>query len=251
MKTSRVVVWFSCGSASAIALKLAVKKYGRKNINAVYCDTGSEHKSNAVFLKEIEDWVGIDVEILKHKRYVNIYDVFIHRRFIKGITGSPCTQLLKKRMREKYQKKDDIQIFGYTLDETVRANKFKERFPEVNEDFILIDQKLTKQECTGLIWRAGIKLPYMYELGYNHNNCIGCVKGGRGYWNKIRKDFPEEFEKMSQVEQIIGHSILRSNPPENKPIFLKDLDPNDGKYKEEPAITCGFDCELAYQDMEK
>ena len=34
-------------------------------------------------------------------------------------------------------------------------------------------------------------------MGYNNNNCIGCIKGGMGYWNKIRVDFPEVFEKRN------------------------------------------------------
>ena len=42
-----------------------------------------------------------------------------------------------------------------------------------------------------LIERAGLRLPEMYRLGYANANCVGCVKGGAGYWNKIRRDFPE------------------------------------------------------------
>ncbi len=38
---SRIVVWFSCGAASAVAAKLAVEKYN--NVMVVYCDTGGEH----------------------------------------------------------------------------------------------------------------------------------------------------------------------------------------------------------------
>ena len=43
----------------------------------------------------------------------------------------------------------------------------------------------------------------MYKLGYNNNNCIGCVKGGQAYWNKIRIDFPETFNKMAKLENLI------------------------------------------------
>ena len=52
----RAVVWFSCGAASAIAAKYAVKKY--ENCEVVYCDTGGEHPSNKQFLKDIEKWIG-------------------------------------------------------------------------------------------------------------------------------------------------------------------------------------------------
>jgi hypothetical protein len=36
---SRIVVWFSCGAASACAAKLAVDKYGHENTHVVYCNT--------------------------------------------------------------------------------------------------------------------------------------------------------------------------------------------------------------------
>ena len=45
-----------------------------------------------------------------------------------------------------------------------------------------------------MLQNAGIELPEMYKLGYQHNNCIGCVKSsGAGYWNKIKIDFPERY----------------------------------------------------------
>ena len=50
----------------------------------------------------------------------------------------------------------------------------------------------------------------MYRLGYQNNNCIGCVKGGKGYWNKIREDFPETFWEMSKAERFVGHSCIKN-----------------------------------------
>jgi hypothetical protein len=64
----------------------------------------------------------------------------------------------------------------------------------------------------------------MYKLGYNNNNCVGCVKGGMGYWNKIRKDFPEVFSSMAKLEREVGHSCLK--------IFLDELDPSRGNIKD-------------------
>ena len=50
--------------------------------------------------------------------------------------------------------------------------------------------------------------PLMYDLGYPNNNCIGCVKGGMGYWNHIRKDFPEVFEVgRSWKEKLVIQSL--------------------------------------------
>lgn len=61
----------------------------------------------------------------------------------------------------------------------------------------------------GMLWKAGIEIPAMYKMGYNNNNCIGCVKGGMGYWNKIRKDFPEVFNRMAVIEREVGATCLK------------------------------------------
>ena len=63
-----------------------------------------------------------------------------------------------------------------------------------------------KEVFGGISERLGIKRPIMYDLGYSNNNCIGCVKGGMGYWNKIREDFPEVFQARAKLEREIGRS---------------------------------------------
>jgi hypothetical protein len=61
-----------------------------------------------------------------------------------------------------------------------------------------------------------------------------------GYWNHIRKDFPEQFIKMAQVEREIGHAI---NKDKNGPVYLDELDPNRGNFKRDVPKDCGFTCE--------
>lgn len=71
---SRVLAWFSCGSASACAAKLAVEKYGDR-CEVLYCDTlAYEHPDNLRFLTDVERWVGKPVKILKSAEYSDIYD---------------------------------------------------------------------------------------------------------------------------------------------------------------------------------
>tara|TARA_R100001594_G_scaffold43128_1_gene75295 strand:- start:4603 stop:5385 length:783 start_codon:yes stop_codon:yes gene_type:complete len=248
---NRAVVWFSCGAASAIAAKMSVKKY-KGDCDVVYCDTGGEHNSNKKFLKDIEKWIGKDITILKNKKYNSHFDVFKDKKFFVKVGFAYCTIELKKKMRLEYQKADDIHIFGYTLEEKKRVERFNKNNPEILTDWILIENQVTKEDCLGILWRVGIELPEMYNLGYNHNNCIGCVKGGIGYWNKIKKDFPFDFNRMAKLEREVGHSILkhRSGEYKGQPLFLDKLRPNMGRYDEEPPISCSLSCGMIIGELE-
>ncbi len=87
----------------------------------------------------------------------------------------------------------------------------------------------------------------MYELGYSNNNCIGCVKGGMGYWNAIRKDFPKHFNKMAKLEREIGHSV---NKDKEGAVYLDELDPNRGNFIRDLPGDCGFTCEWEKVNMD-
>ena len=236
---NRVVSWFSCGAASAYATYLASKKYA--NIEAVYCRVKEEHPDNLVFLKQFEEKTGIKVEIIGYDSMdSSIYNVFRNRNFIKGPQGAPCTMILKKWVRQRYEKPTDLQIFGYTVEEQNRIDRFIDSNNHVNTDFILADQGITKQECMDWLLEMGFDMPTMYKLGYPNNNCVGCVKGGMGYWNAIRVDFPDAFDRMAKLEREIGHAV---NKDSNGPVYLDELDPSRGNFKRDVPADCGFTCE--------
>lgn len=245
MNESRVVVWFSAGAASAVAAKLTLAKYGHNRVVLAYTNPGSEHPDNARFLDECEKWFEHPVLRLKSKKYNDTWEVWEKRRFIVGPAGALCTTELKKKVRYDFQLPDDIQIFGYTCEEVNRADRFREQNPGVDLATPLIEQGLTKSDCLAMIERAGIDLPVMYKLGYRNNNCIGCPKGGMGYWNKIRRDFPDVFNRMAGIERELNASCLRD--PSGS-VFLDELDPNRGNHQEEPNFECSLTCVIAEQE---
>ncbi len=60
---SRVLCWFSCGAASAVATKLAIETYGDR-CEVLYCDTLKyEHPDNARFMADVQNWVGKEIKI--------------------------------------------------------------------------------------------------------------------------------------------------------------------------------------------
>jgi len=250
--SKKYVCWWSAGVTSAIATHYALEKYGHENVDIYYFVTGSEHPDNKRFIKDCENWYGKNIIQVQSIKYKNHIDVALKTRWINGPSGARCTLELKKEMRFFIEKHChyDHQIMGFEFEprEIERAIKFKREYPDTNPVFPLIDEKLTKAECLYLLEKQGIEKPEMYKLGYHNNNCIGCFKGGMGYWNKIRKDFPEWFMKIAEMERSIGASCLKDKAGR---VYLDELDPNRGRHSGEIMPECGVFCPVESVPMFK
>jgi hypothetical protein len=245
---SRLVCWFSCGAASAVATKLKiVENAGRLPLVVARCIVREEHPDNDRFAADCGRWFGVPITNMIAEKYDgSIYEVFRKRSYISGIEGAPCTLELKKEVRRKFQKPTDHHVFGYCAEELDRFDRFLDANNIVAAS-PLIDRGLTHSDCLAMIERAGIELPTMYKLGYKHNNCIGCCKStGQGYWNKIRADFPEQFERMAEVSRRLGARMIRINDERR---FLDEIEPGAGNYQDEPEIQCGIFCEMASSEI--
>jgi hypothetical protein len=236
---SRYVAWFSCGAASAVAAKMAVERWPETVV--VYCDTSrDEHPDNARFFGEVERWLGTTIQRLGSE-YASIEDVFERTRYMAGIAGARCTVEMKKAPRFRFQRPDDVHVFGFTADEGKRIHDFEMRNPELDLEWVLRDGGVTKQRCYGMLAGAGIELPAMYRLGYKNNNCIGCVKAtSPAYWAKVREDFPEVFARRASQSRELGVRLTRV---QGARIFLDELptDESFGRYPMED-ISCGPEC---------
>ena len=238
--STRVVSWFSCGAASAVASKLACEQYGDRCV-VVYCDTmASEHPDNARFFRDVEEWIGQPIMKVKSGRFASIDDVFERTGYMAGIKGARCTGELKRIPRLQFQRPDDLHVFGLTADEAKRGIRFDAQNNDLDIDLILIRLGITKAECLRRIIEAGIKLPVMYELGYKNNNCIGCVKAtSPAYWEHIRRDFPEHFARRAEQSRKLGVRLTRLN---GERIFIDELPINQQQELIMETVSCGPDC---------
>lgn len=245
MTVERTLCWFSAGAASAVATKIVLAE-NPPDLAVVYVDTGSEHPDNERFLGDCERWFGRPIERIRSEKYRDTWQVWSERRYLVGPKGALCTAELKKKPRFRFERPTDVQVFGYTADpaDAARADRFRDQNPGVTLRTPLIEHQLTKADCLALIDRAGIELPAMYRLGYTNNNCVGCPKGGMGYWNKIRRDFPDIFERMAALEDDIGATVLRE-PTTGERLPLRLLDPGRGDHQNEPNMDCSLMCALA------
>ena len=239
----RRVRWFSAGAASAIACARDITEYGKDAGPVVYIDTGSEHPDNPRFLNAVCDWLGVELTVLRSEKYRDVDDVIQQRRYLNGPAGALCTVELKKRVRERWQRPDDVHVFGYTADkkDADRADRFREQNPGVEIATPLIDAGLEKSDVLQMVRGRGIELPATYQLGYANNNCIGCVKGGKGYWSAIRHDFPETFAKRAAQERELGASCING-------MFLDEL-PDDYPPDRHDLTACSLNCAVAEAEL--
>ena len=237
------IAWFSAGITSAVACRLAIEKY--KDVEIYYIEVGMSHPDNQRFIEDCKKWYGQKIHIVQNEKYTDHIDVINKTGYVNGVAGARCTLELKKNVRFKLEKEFNVenQIFGFEYDkkEINRAIRFEEQYPHTNPIYPLIENKLNKNECAGILALANIELPEMYKLGYDNNNCVGCVKGGMWYWNKIKKDFPKVFWRMAEAEKRAGHSCLK------KP--LTELKEGEGNKNDEINFECGIFCEVENADI--
>jgi len=244
---SRRVINFSCGAASAVAAKLTLAKDPAAIVVNVF--VAEEHEDNRRFLKDVEAWLGKPVSVLRDGVYgASAYEVMRRKQFTKSQHGAPCAKAVKRDVLDAFAQPWDIVVLGFTAEEKCRVAEFRKTHPFT--EFPVFDAGLTKSDCLSLIRRAGIELPAMYRLGYNNANCIGCVKGGAGYWNKIRVDFPDRFEQMCRIEEEIGPgAYLMRDRDTGKRYSLRQLDPSMGRHVT-TVPECGFACEYVTTDLD-
>jgi hypothetical protein len=131
-------------------------------------------------------------------------------------TGAICSTQLKRRVREKWQDKNeyDYQIFGFEFDkkECNRAIGLHKNHPKAKGIYPLLMMAYDKDDCLRIVQDAGIEIPKMYQLGFRNNNCFktGCVQGGIGYWQKMERDFIDKFNAMAEMEHKL--TALRGEP---------------------------------------
>lgn len=244
MEGKTIVVWFSCGAASAVAAKKTFEKYGQlNNVLIVNNPVAEEHEDNQRFLKDVEKWIGTSIIQAKNTEIntISAYEIWEKRKYMSGVKGSPCTMLLKKQARYEFElnNKIDWHVLGFTIEEKNRHIRFT-KFERENVLPILIESELSKSDCFKIVEEAGILLPSIYKLGYPNANCIGCVKSSSPtYWNLVREKHPKIFDQRAEQSRRIKCKLVRIK---GKRIYLDELPPDvkGGKIK---SYECGVFCD--------
>lgn len=241
-----IVVWFSCGAASAAAAWKTLRLYGaRCDVRLVNNPVKEEDEDNRRFARDVAEWLGRPIVEHVNPKFpsASAVDVWAERRAMSFPAGAPCTIELKKAARYDYERQHrvDWHVLGFTAEEKDRYDRFiiTERS---NVLPVLIDAGMTKQDCITLLQIFDIAPPRLYALGYPNANCIGCVKAtSPTYWNLVRRTRPDVFAERATQSRALGARLARHR---GQRVFLDELPPDaEGRPLKSMHIECGIFCE--------
>ena len=237
MIKTQTISWFSAGVSSAVATWLTRDALDK----IIYCHIDDQEADTMRFVKDCEEWFGKPVEILQSP-LKSVRNACMFRAHVNGVRGASCTRMLKRELRATWEAENMFfnrfaYVWGMDSTERDRADSLIEAMPEHAHHFPLIERGINKPTAHGILSKAGIRRPRMYDLGYPNNNCRGCVKGGKGYWNKVRVDFPGVFGDRATMEREIGGTCING-------IYLDELDPGAGRDCKMVVPECGIFCEM-------
>lgn len=243
----KIIAWWSGGITSAVTCKLCIDIFGLENVRFIFIDTHNEDEDTYRFLSDCEKWYGAKIETISGvEKYGTVQDIWRKYKSLNVATGAICSTVLKRKVREDWQKSNeyDYQAFGFELSESKRAIALTANHPKAKPIYPLMLFGYSKKDCINIVQEAGLQVPRMYELGYKNNNCFktGCVQGGIGYWQKMKREEPVKFEAMAQMEHelteakgepvtMLKDQSKKANESGNVLVFLK-------KHPNYPNLKC-------------
>lgn len=243
------VVMFSGGLGSWAAATRVIAQHGTVHVTLLFTDTLMEDEDLYRFLDEAAVQLGVPITWIAEGR--TPWQVFFDKRFLGNSLVDPCSRILKRERCDDWltahcDPARTICYVGIDWSEEHRFTKLATRHAAEGWTYqapMCDPPYLTKTQMAEQLAAAGLTLPYLYTLGFAHNNCGGfCVKAGQGHFAKLLETMPDRYRWHEAMEQEIRAflgkdvSILtdRRGDGKKKPLTLK-------AFRE--SLEAGGDCD--------
>lgn len=232
----KILVFYSGGKDSQASLIWAVKEYGVKNFQAVFCDTGWESQLTYDHIKEITGLMGVELVTLKSQKYDGFLDLAKKKGRFPSTTARFCTEELKSipaidyvlslndhtiviqgiRKDESFSRskmesqcsyfKFYFQPYGYDKKgkpkfHTYRKKDVFEYCKKYNADVLRPIFDWTAQQTIDYILENGQRPNPLYSLGFSRVGCFPCIMCRHKELLGISKLFPERIELLDKAEK--------------------------------------------------
>lgn len=212
----KIIVNFSGGKDSTVALLEALKVYPKNDIQIVFEDTGAEYKYTKEHVLGIADMLDVPLTILSYHR--NWYEQVEFDKMPFTPALRKCTHRLKLDVYHswlsKFRKDNELSFDDIITVTGIRGEESKSR------------SKLSEVEFdphTGWHWRPclymranevkervkaeGLPLHYCYEFS-SRCNCWLCIFAGKYEIQAYIERNPDDWEKACLLEDKIGKPLL-------------------------------------------
>ena len=211
----KVVVGFSGGVTSAWCAGWALRTFPRDEVVLLFHDTKEEDPDTYRFNREMA--AALRMPITEQSDGRSVTEVFHDENAIANNRMAFCSRILKAEQRDKYFAKlraegvtEIVNVVGFTASEPERVQRAWARAQQAGYEarFPLIEEGISKQQAADWCIAQGVRPSEMYRWS-GHANCVGCVRGGKAYWLKVKENAPLIFAQRSELERQFGHTILK------------------------------------------
>lgn len=238
MSKLRIVVSWSGGKDSHATLLWVCNKYGAKNVEALFCDTGWEHPITCQHVKDVCGKLGVPLVILKSKKYKDFQDLCVRSHMFPTPLRRTCTEELKTIPLIDWiiSQDDNFMVFeGIRAGESQRRAQMDEECMYFKSYFVdekpkMYKKKAVKAWCAThdaslfrpvFRWTGQQVIDYilanghqpnpLYRRGASRVGCFPCVMARLGEIKLVARDKSMRERLIALENSVEGKQFFKKN----------------------------------------
>lgn len=181
------------------------------NADAIFCDTGAEHKPIYRRIDLVENWVQNNIRKdfiihrIKNKKYGSLTDYIIKQKFLPNFNARYCTRMFKIEPIDEFleQFKDEVVelMIGLNADEIEQrtGNHGNKKF--VKYSYPLVDNGINRNGCKTILNRVDL-LPE-FPVYMRRGGCKNCYFKSKKEYEAMALLAEDEFKEVEDMEEKI------------------------------------------------
>lgn len=179
--------------------------------DAIFADTGFEHKYIYERIKFVEDWArefhreDFKIHLVANKKHESLPGYILKSKYYPSYQSRFCTRMFKIEPIDEFvdQFKDEgVELMiGLNADEIDQRTGNHGNKSFVSYTYPLADNGITREGCKTILRRVGLlpEFPAYMQRG----GCVGCYYKSRKEYEAMALLNPEEFKLVEQLEEAI------------------------------------------------
>lgn len=218
---SRAVVSFSGGETSAYMLWMLADATPRDQLSVVFCNTGQEHPRTLDFVREVGEWLDVEVVWLeavvdptrgrgtRHKvvdyetacRDIRLFAAMSAKYGLPGPSYPHCTRELKQRPFDSWIRAQPWSTDGYVVAIGIRADEMDRMAADAHQRrlvYPLVGAGVTRADVDQF-WMGQ---PFRLGLPQHLGNCVWCWKKSLRKLVTVARDMPAALDEPERLERM-------------------------------------------------